>query len=371
MATSLVARGLLTAALVAGVSAASAFTPASVGHGATSAILGPCWLTKLGIGLGEDLGVRAYVTRWRAGTAVTMVKGVAPHARAWSLTLYHVRRGRIVSFYDRQFASRPGLPFALTIGRLKPAAGGVWIDPTTGGADDEGYLFFRVYKPVGQTTLPSVTFASQQPLPRAASSCRAVSTDLRAALTRADRAHPSQDQTVGQTAKRSLWSQRDPFHAWSDAVTAAAMVPSKDLSPVPLITQLVDPNVVYHAVFFNVSQNDLVMHGSLPTISPQAPATGMRYFSICAYPTNETNQALSCLNDSTMRTDKHHVYTIVVSPDQPADTSNWLNPGDVSVGAIIMRWLLPKGGANAPFCLPALADRQPTDTAVPPLPAGC
>lgn len=368
-------RAWLAVALAA-TAAGMGFAPAAAAHtpARTRAALGPCWLQKLNVGLGEDTGIHDYVTRWRAGAIQTLIQGTAPRARAWSLTLYHERRGKMVSFYDRQITANGRGPFKLAIGGSRPGGGAVWVDPTADGGDSEGYLFYRVYKPSGSGgALPSVTFTSKGAFPAAATSCSALTSDLNAAITRADKLRPlKSNQTVGETAsEKKLWPNTTPFRGWSTTVSPAQSVPASNVTAVPLITQLADPNVAYHAVFFNLSTGDLVLHGTLPPISAQAPRRGMRYMSLCAYSTDESVKPLDCLDDGSIKTGAHGDYEIVVSPDQPSDTNNWLNTGSQQVGALLLRWLLPSNGARANFCLPALTYRQPGDSTVPPLPPGC
>jgi hypothetical protein len=364
-------RAALTVALAATLGTGLGTRPAAAVQAASTANLGQCWLNKLKIGLGEDVNARDFVTRWHAGSTATIISGPVPHARLWSLTIYHTHRGKMQSFYDQQIVSGGSATFTLTIGGPKPHSG-AWVDPTAGGADDEGYLIFRLYMPSGAVTLPSVAFTSKSGVPSALSSCSALSSDLRSAIARADKAHPSKGQTVGQSARHNLWPNNgNPFRDWSTIVDPRSLVSANNVSAVPLITQLADPNALYHVVFFNLSQGDMVLHGTLPPISPQAPRTGMRYFSLCAYPTDESYRPLACLDDSSIKTSAHRDYVLVVSPDQPSDTSNWLNPGSTNVGAVVMRWLLPAKGAQASFCIPSVDYRQPGETNVPSLGPGC
>lgn len=366
-------RGLTAVALALTLAGGLGVTPSAASSAVSQAALGTCWLSKLNIGLGEDINAHDYVTRWHAGSVSTVISGVAPHARLWSLAVYHARRGQMQSFYDQQIVSSgQSSTFSLTIGGPRTAAKGTWVDPTANGGDDQGYLIFRLYKPAGTTTLPNVTYSAKGSLPATLTSCASMSSDLRAAIARADKAHPGKGQTVGQSAKHNLWPHdTNPFHDWSVLIDPYTLVAPKDVASAPLITQLADPNVLYRVVFFNLSQGDMVLHGTLPPISTQAPRTGMRYFSLCAYPTDESYRPLACLDDAAMKTGSGRDYVLVVSPDQPSDTSNWLNPGNTAVGAVVMRWVLPSKGARASFCVPSLDYRQPGETTVPLLGAGC
>lgn len=365
-------RAALAAALVAGGLVSAGGAPATAARAGASASLGACWLSNLGFGLGEDTNAMDYVTRWWGGAIQTIIHGPMPRARYWSLTIYHARKGAMVSYYDQQImAKSSGSSFTFSIGGSRSSKG-VWIDPTAGGADAEGYLFLRAYKVSGKVSLPTVSYASSGSLPSTLTSCSAMTSELRATLTKASKDHPAKGQTVGQTAKRKLWPQNaDPYAVWSQTVDAAKSVPASDVNKVPLLTQLADPNVIYHAVFFNITRGDMILVGTLPPVSSKAPASGVRYMSMCIYPNDQSHAPLGCLDDSRIKTDSKGQFEVVISPDRPDDTSNWLNPGDTQTGALILRWVLPARGAQANFCLPGLLYRQPGDTVVPPLPAGC
>ncbi len=363
-------RVALAAAVTVTTVGALGLAPAQAAHGPKQArvSLGACWLQKLSVGLGEDVNVRDYVTRWRAGNVQTLIQGTAPHARAWSITIYHEQHGKMVSFYDQQIIPGGSGAFSLAIGGARPSGKTVWVDPTANGGDSQGYLIYRVYKQAGpQPALPTVSFSGA--LPASTASCASLTADLSASIAKANKMHPVGGQNTQTANTKKLWPHSTPFRAWSITVNPSRAVPST-VTKVPLITQLSDPNIVYHAIFFNVSTGDLVLHGALPPISPKAPQTGVRYLSFCAYAPTQPDKPISCLDDSTIKAGPHGDYTIVVSPDKPA-AGTWLNPGQYQIGVILLRWLLPHGDGNASFCLPAIGTRQPGETTVPALPAGC
>lgn len=364
-------RAWLAAALTVTSVGGLGLAPAQAAHLPARAhvSLGACWLRKLSVGLGEDINVRDYVTRWRAGSVQTLIQGTAPHARAWSITIYHERQGKMVSFYDQQIAPGGGA-FSLAIGGARPSGKTLWADPTANGGDSQGYLIYRVYKQSGPLpALPAVSFTSSGALPASTASCGSLTADLNASIAKANKMHPVGGQPTQTANTKKLWPHSTPFRGWSITVNPAQAVPAS-VTKVPLITQLSDPNIVYHAVFFNVSAGDLVLHGTLPPISSRAPQTGVRYLSFCAYAPTQPDKPISCLDDSAIKANAHGDYVIVVSPDKPA-TGTWLNPGQYQIGVILLRWLLPHGDGNASFCLPAIGTRQPGETTVPTLPAGC
>lgn len=348
-----------------GVGAAS-ITPASAAP--ARAALGACWLSKITAGLGDDLSARYFVTRWYAGTVQTIIQGQAPHARYWSMTLYHQQRGKIVPLYDRQITGNvAGGVFKLVIGGSRPTGKAAYVDPTTGGGDSQGYLFYRLYQATGAPALPTVTFKGA--VPSNATSCTSTEANLTAALNAANKKTPANGQTVGAGAKH-LWPGTTPFRAWSIAIDPATLVPVNNVQKVPLVTQLADPNVVYRVFTFNISNGDVVLHGKLPPISAQAPNTGMRYWSICAYSNNTSLKPFSCIDDQSIKKSSNGEYVIAISPDN--QSGNWINPSNLSTGSVVMRWVLPSGGIKASFCVPSLlTDRQPGDTTVPPLPSHC
>lgn len=363
-------RARLVAALVIVSGVGAAVAPSAPAAAASARVaLGACWLNKISVGLGDDLSARFFVTRWYAGSAQTIIQGQAPHARYWSMTLYHQQRGKIVPLYDQQITGGAASgAFKLVIGGARPGGKAAYVDPTAGGGDSQGYLFYRLYKVAGAVTLPTVTIKGG---PSAAASCSGLETNLNAALNAANQKTPANGQTVGQCVKcKRLWpAGTTPYRAWSLAINPAAYVPVNNVQSVPLVTQLADPSIVYRVFQFNVSNGDVVLHGKLPPISPQAPGKGMRYWSICAYSNNANLQPFSCINDQNLKV-SHGEYVIVISPDnQPG---NWINPGNLQTGSIVMRWVLPNGGVKAGFCVPSLlTDRQPGDTTVPPLPSSC
>lgn len=369
-------RVALSVAVTATVGTGLGGSSAAASHAAAStAALGPCWLTNLGFGIGEDIAAIDFVGRWRAGAIQTVIQGTVPNARSWTLSIYHAQHGRMVSFYDKEVTrGGPGSSFTVTIGGARSKAKGTYVDPTAGGGDSAGYLFFRVYKYAGsKPTAPTITFKSGSALPSTLTSCSAMKSDLLAQLTKANKVKVTGNSSVGSTTKNNLWGHKSPFQVWSTAVDPSRAVPVNNTASVPLLTQVADPNIVYHAIFFNMTNGDMALHGSLTssTISAQAPSKGMRYLSLCAYPKDQSAKPLACLDDKSLKVDSQGQYLVIVSPDQPDDTANWLNPGDISVGAIVLRWLLPANGYKAKFCLPSVAYRQPGDTTVPPLPSGC
>lgn len=363
-------RAWLAAALVSTVGVGVGAAPISpVSAAPVRAALGACWLNKINVGLGDDLSARYYVTRWYAGSAQTIIQGQAPHARYWSMTLYHQQRGKILPLYDHQIVGNAGGAFKLVIGGPRPSGKAAYVDPTTGGGDSQGYLFFRLYKVSGALPpLPTVTIKGG---PSGTTTCSGLEANLTAALTAADKKTPANGRTIGSGgAVKNLWPGTTPFRAWSLAIDPSAFVKPSNVQSVPLVTQLADPSIVYRVFTFNIANGDVVLHGKLPLISPLAPSKGMRYWSICAYPNNASLQPFSCIDDTNVKKSSNGEYVIVISPDN--QSGNWINPGNLTTGSVVMRWVLPSGGVKARFCVPSLlTDRQPGDTTVPSLPSGC
>ncbi len=328
-----------------------------------TAALGPCW-TNNTRGFGQDSRAAYYATTWRAGQTQTIIKGTAPNARYWSITLYPGQLGKIITFYDRQLANGPGASYTLTIGGARPRGTAAWVDPSATGSGTDGVLLYRIYRPNG--TLPPLPDVAYRALGKggvAPTSCSSVIADLNATLARANVVQPSSREWLGR-----MWPRGNPFHSWS----VPSLVQPIAAYYVP-IYGLGDPNDVYHFANLRLVWGDMVLRGVLPPISDRAPATGMRYFSICAYPSSKTTtyQTLSCVDDTSIVVDARRRYTIVVSPDQPQYGETWLNTGSALTGVLVMRWLLPKNGSQASFCLPAIAYRQPGENVVPDLPYGC
>lgn len=323
--------------------------------------------------LGGDKDARYYVSRWFAGPTQTIVTGMSPLARYWSLTFYHQKRGEMVSFYDHQM-----VPYGQT-GRFIAAVGGrrprveniPWADPTIGGGDDEGYLVYRIYKPGAVLpALPTLTFRGTGPELAAVMTCANLRRSLGDALRWSIMAtrHQARTRLAGrQIVLLSSGSQP----TWSQPFNARTVVPPANVTAASLVNQFADPNDVYHKVNFNVTSSELVVHGILPPISSLAPQQGVRYLSLCVYPLVSTPNAQTCLTDSALSKDASGTYTAVVSVQQPTGTTNWLNTHGVVTGTLLMRWMLPHGGLKASFCLPALAYRTPGSDSVPPLPAAC
>ena len=347
------------------------------GHGDAASwtvAMGRCWLPGTQLRFGQDNHARYfatyYTTRWQGQAVQTLISGGAPTARYWSLTLYPAQRGRVVAFYDHQLVSAGSQrTFRLVIGTRPATAPAVWVDPVAHGSDAQGLLVYRVYAPTGALPpLPTVVFQGRGTPPTTRYSCAQFTAGIGAMLAHSNTAHAPRTPTDQARQIQALWPKGDPAHIWS---VASRVEPTSALG-VPLYA-LGDPNDVYHMLLFDVTTQDVVLQGTLPPISPRAPQVGVRYVSLCAYPLSAgaTFTTVACVDDHSIKLGAQRTYTVILSPDEPDAGVTWLRTGTTTKGVLVLRWLLPHGGAAARFCLPTATVRPPGDPAIPLLATSC